>query len=66
MRNKVEYWRTRRGMSVSELARRSGISRQTVIRLERDRDANTNMNTIVSMARALEVPVDDLFFADDG
>mgnify|MGYP002516222096 CR=1 FL=1 len=66
MRNKVEYWRTRRGMSVSELARRSGISRQTVIRLERDRGANTNMNTIVSMARALEVPVDDLFFADDG
>jgi putative transcriptional regulator len=66
MRNKVEYWRTRRGMSVSELARRSGISRQTVIRLERDKGANTNMNTIVSMARALEVPVDDLFFADDG
>lgn len=66
MRNKVEYWRTRRGMSVSELARRSGISRQTVIRLERDRGANTNMNTIVSMARALEVPVDDLFFAEDG
>jgi putative transcriptional regulator len=66
MKNKVEYWRTRRGMSVSELARRSGISRQTVIRLERDRGANTNMNTIVSMARALEVPVDDLFFADDG
>ncbi len=66
MRNKVEYWRTRRGMSVSELARRSGISRQTVIRLERDRGANTNINTIVSMARALEVPVDDLFFADDG
>jgi DNA-binding XRE family transcriptional regulator len=53
-------------MSVSELARRSGISRQTVIRLERDKGANTNMNTIVSMARALEVPVDDLFFADDG
>lgn len=66
MRNNVEYWRTRRGMSVSELARRSGVSRQTVIRLERDRGANTNMNTIVSMARALEVPVDDLFFADDG
>ena len=66
MRNKVEYWRTRRGMSVSELARRSGISRQTVIRLERDKGANTNMNTIVSMARALEVPVDDLFFAEDG
>ena len=55
--------RQRRGMAVSDLARRAGVSRQTVYAMEA---ASYVPNTAVALrlARILEVPVEELFHLD--
>ena len=49
------------GVTQSELSRLSGISRQTIIALENDEAYNATSKTLVMLADALGVEVQDLF-----
>jgi len=52
--------REKKGMSQSELARVSGVARQTVINLENG--ATTAMSsTLIKLADALDCPIDAFF-----
>lgn len=53
--------REARGITQSDLSRRSGISRQTIIALENDEEYNATSKTLVALADALGVTVQDLF-----
>lgn len=48
-------------MSVSELSRKSGVTRQTIIALESNRKGTTTLKTLNALASALNVNVTDLF-----
>ena len=63
MANKLKSIRESKKMSVSELARISNITRQTIHRLENDQVEIANTKTLKSLADALGVCVAD-FFAD--
>ena len=65
MKYKIRELRERIGMSQSELAERSGISRATIWKLETHMDEVTTTQTLVRIASALNVSVNDLFFADN-
>ncbi|WP_189061819.1 helix-turn-helix domain-containing protein [Longimycelium tulufanense] len=51
--------RERRGLSLSELARRSGIAKGTLSQLESG-TGNPTIETVFSLSNALDVPVSDL------
>jgi len=54
--------RTEKGVTISELARRSGVCRQTIYKLE-GQDCSTNTRILKALADALGVPV-SAFFVD--
>jgi XRE family transcriptional regulator, regulator of sulfur utilization len=60
---KIQRLRIQRGMSLSELARHAQVSKSTVFKLERAQ-ANPSMDTLWSLANALNVPFASLFVAD--
>lgn len=64
IRNGLQEIRTRRGISAADLARRVGVSRQTIYAIE---DGTFVPNTTVSLqlSRALEVPVEEIFTISD-
>lgn len=62
---KVKEFREKIGMSQSELARRAGVSRQTIWSIEDDNQYRTTVTTLFKIATALGVKVDDIFFVDD-
>lgn len=53
--------RESRGFTQTQLAMESGISRQTIISLESNTDYNVTAKTLVALATALKVDVQDLF-----
>jgi XRE family transcriptional regulator, regulator of sulfur utilization len=55
--------RKERGLSLSGLARAANVSKSTVFKLER-REANPSMDTLWSLAQALDVPFAALFTED--
>src|SRR5581483_5444572 len=60
IRNGLQEIRKRRGMSAADLARRVGVSRQTIYAIE---DGSFVPNTAVSLqlARALDITVEEIF-----
>ncbi|MFN7994864.1 MAG: substrate-binding domain-containing protein [Bryobacteraceae bacterium] len=64
IRNNLALHRQKRGLSVAEVAKRAGVSRQTVYAME---SASYVPNTAVALhlARILEVSVEDLFCLDE-
>ncbi|WP_445527938.1 helix-turn-helix domain-containing protein [Streptomyces cyslabdanicus] len=54
--------RTRRGLSISELSRRSKIGKATLSQLESGA-GNPTIETVFSLSRVLEVPISDLLDA---
>lgn len=64
MANKLKEMRYKRMMSMSELARRSGISRATIWMIETQPDKVTTNKTMDALAKALDMKVNDIFFAD--
>jgi len=58
--DKVRELRKARGLLQEELAERAGVSTQTVRNVEAGR-FNTKTETLVKIARALDVPVGELF-----
>lgn len=53
---RVAYWRKKRGMSQSELARVTGLTRSTYWRLEQGEYENPKLRYLVNLAIALDCP----------
>lgn len=60
---RIREIREARGLSQSELAEKSGITRATIWRLETGEKEETTTKTLLKIADALGVTVADLFFA---
>ena len=56
--------RVQAGLTQSELAERSGISRVTINMIENDVTKNVKSSTMIAIAKALGRTVEDIFFAD--
>lgn len=61
---RLKELRRERGLTQLELAEKAGLSRGIITRLESDKDFETTTGSLLKLARALEVPVDELFSAD--
>lgn len=61
---KTKQLRLKRGLSLSELARRAELSKSLISQIERG-DANPTIETVRAIALALEVPVFTLFLDED-
>jgi putative transcriptional regulator len=60
MDNKLEALRAQKGWTQQELADRVGVSRQTIISLERGR-YNPSIQLAFRLARQFEVTIEDIF-----
>ena len=60
MENRVKYHRERAGWSQGELARRLGVSRQTINAVETDK-YDPSLPLALRMAKLFDVQVDQLF-----
>lgn len=60
MENRVKEWREGAGWSQGELARRLGVSRQTINAVETDK-YDPSLPLALRMAKLFAVPVTDLF-----
>ena len=63
MKNRVKHYREDAGWSQGELARRLGVSRQTINAVETDK-YDPSLPLALRMARLFAVNVPDLFIAD--
>ena len=52
-------------MSQEELAEKSGVSRGTIVASEAGTERVTTTKTLVALAAAMNVSIDQIFFADD-
>ena len=59
--NNLKEIRDGKGVSITELSRLSGVSRQTIYRLENEDDDSANSKTLKALADALEIKVSDFF-----
>ena len=64
MRNRVKELRAREGFNQTELAKRAGISRQTVSLIER-KNFMPSVLTAVRIARILKENVEDVFIFEE-
>ena len=62
---KIKQARLDKGMTQEELAKRSDVSRVTIIGLESGKITNTKVDTLRRIADALELSMDVLFFDED-
>ena len=63
LKNRVRELRTRLDMRQSDLAREIGITRQTVLAIEKGR-LNPSINIALKAARVLREPVDYVFYLE--
>ena len=59
--NRVSEIRNERGMTQEELAKMTGLTRQSIIAIEKKR-FTPSIQTVLLLASALEFKVDDLFW----
>ena len=60
---KLREAREEKRLTQEELAKKSGVSRQTIISIETDESYNPTFNTLIKLAEALGTTVDQIFFA---
>ena len=60
--NRLKEVREEKGISQEKLSELSGISRQTIYKIEADPEFNARVDTIKALAEALEVDFHDIFF----
>lgn len=65
MGNKLKEYREKVGMTQTELAEKSAVSRVTISQLEQGIERNTTTKTLLRIARALNTTVENIFFADN-
>jgi transcriptional regulator with XRE-family HTH domain len=61
LRLRIAELRERRGLTIDELAKRAGVGRSTVIRLEQARTTRVDLAVLEKLSRALGVSVGRLF-----
>lgn len=61
---KIKEVRKRLNISQVDLAAKSGVSRTTISKLETNREAVTMTDTLLRIAQALGVSVEELFFTE--
>ena len=61
---KIKEVREEKNMTQEELSARSGVSRTTISSLENGTSRSTTSKTLMRIARALEVPVEKIFFTE--
>jgi len=59
--NKLKQIRESKGITISELARMSKVTRATIYRLENGDDYTANSKTLIALADALGVKVTEFF-----
>ena len=64
MNNKLQIVRKEQGMSITELSRRSGLSRNAIYDIESGR-TNPLGTTMYELSRALNKRVSEIFFNED-
>lgn len=64
MENRLETLRVQKGWTQQELAERVGVSRQTIISLERGR-YNPSILLAFRLARQFEATIEDIFIYSD-
>ena len=64
MENRIRIRRKELGLSQEELAKRCGVSRQTVISIERGR-FDPSLPLAFRLARVFECPIESIFDDDD-
>lgn len=65
MGSKLRECRKRKNMTQEELAAKSGVCRKTISDLESEKKKNTTSKTLLRIAQALDVTVDEIFFAQN-
>lgn len=60
---KIKEMREKRGISQEELSKLSNVSRVTISQLENNESKNTSTKTLLQIAKALNVPLDAIFYA---
>ena len=60
---RIRELREKSNMTQEELSERSGVSRATISALENGTERSTTTKTLMNIARALNVAVDVLFYA---
>lgn len=63
MQYKIKELREKRNLSQAELARISGVSRPTIVRLENSEEVTINSKTLEKLANALNVSIRSLFLS---
>ena len=58
---KIKEYRERKNLSQTELARISGVSRSIIVGLETGTYTTTTTDTLLKIAKALNVKVQDIF-----
>jgi transcriptional regulator with XRE-family HTH domain len=66
MKFNITKIRTKKGMSLSELARRSGVAKSALFYIEIGGTPNPRFDTLCKIAKALNVRVAELFLSDTG
>ena len=61
MKNQIRFYRKQKQLSQEELAKRCGVSRQTINAIENEKYDPT-LALAFQLAKALEITVDQLFF----
>lgn len=61
---KIREVRESLNMTQDELAKKSGVSRGTIAALESNHAGATTTKTLSKIAKALGVPISDIFFAE--
>lgn len=64
MRYRIQEIRESKGMSKTELSKRSGVTRATIWNLETHEDAVTTSTTLEAIANALGVKPGELIFSE--
>jgi len=64
MENAVKDLRKNAGWSQQDMAEKLGVSRQSIISIERGR-YDPSLDLAIRIARIFEKPVQDIFFLDD-
>lgn len=62
MINKLKDCREAKNLSKSKLSELSGVSRPTIIKIEKGEEVEVKTSTLVKLADALDTTVSDIFF----
>lgn len=64
MNNRIKQLRKELGLRQEDMAKKLGVSRQTIIAIENDK-YNPTLELAMKIARLLKMNVEDIFFLED-